>query len=449
MNLIATDNLTLIAGGGITGLSVARYLSNLGRRFCVYDSRDNKSIASAVKDIDGSAACYLGDFQDKYFDGVSQVVVSPGIAMDTPLVSGAKKLEIPICSEIKLFLEAASAPVIGITGSNGKSTVTTMVGLAAQQGGVKCAVGGNLGVPALDLLSDDIELYVLELSSFQLETTDSAGLFVAAHLNLSPDHLDRHGTMQEYFRIKQKIFHAAERVVYKLSEPLTQPPVLESTVRYGFGLKPNVEKRETQFVLSSDKTQLLRDGAFLMSAADVKQQGMHNIENVLATLAIASAAEIALASVVDVAKSFSGLPHRCEWVADIQGISFINDSKATNVGSTVAALKGFAHDARPIVLIAGGEGKDADFSELAKVIELSVKCLVLIGKDAPLIDRAVDSKVDTCFAKDLDQAVGISLEYADLGDLVLFSPACASFDMFANFEARGDAFKQLVRRLSA
>jgi len=449
VSLIATDNVILIAGGGITGLSVARYLSKIDRRFCVYDSRDEDAIARAVNNIDESAACYLGQFRSSYLNGVSGVVISPGISMDTELVRQAQLLNIPIKSEIKLFLESTSARVIGITGSNGKSTVTTIVGLAAKHAGLRCAVGGNLGVPALDLLSDDVDLYVLELSSFQLETTEDAGLFVAAHLNLSPDHLDRHGTMHEYFRIKQKIFHSAKRVVYKLSEPLTQPPRIESVKRYGFGLSGSVEKNEEQFSLTPDKKQLVHDGVTLMHASDIKQKGAHNTENILAAFAIAEAAEIPSASVAELATSFTGLTHRCEWVTEYRGVTFINDSKATNVGAASAALKGFAYEERPIVLIAGGEGKGADFSELAKIIVATVKSMVLIGEDASAIGGAVGSRVPTHSAKNLSEAVDISFQQAESGDIVLFSPACASFDMFANFEARGEAFKQTVMELSA
>lgn len=447
--LIATDNTALIVGGGLTGLSVARFLKRKGLRYRVYDTRSDESLLYPIKELDIQAHLYCGEYFPDLLNGISELILSPGVARSEQVVVEAQSKGIPVKSDIKLFLENANAPVVGITGSNGKSTVTTIIGLIAEQANLRAGIGGNLGVPALDLLEEPAEIYILELSSFQLESTDAAKLAVAINLNLSPDHLDRHGSMQAYFSAKQKIFHGAKKVVYNLGDLLTQPPIVGGIDRYGFGLNPVSEKKEIQFYLRQKDGMLMSNDTELMLASEIKQKGLHNVENILAAFAVAEALGISTACVEEVARSFSGLPHRCEIAAEINGVTYINDSKATNVGSTSAAIKGFANNSGALRLIAGGEGKGADFSDLADIIAESVSQLVLIGSDAPKIENALRGRVPCERVSDLGKAVEILAEDAVPGDIVLFSPACASFDMFKNFEHRGECFKNLVQELAA
>ncbi len=444
-NVIASDNLYLIVGGGVTGLSVARYLEKAGRKYKVYDTRKELSIAQPFKALDSSVQYYCGEYEAHILNGVCEIILSPGVSRDDRLIKEALSQGIVVKSDVKLFLEQVSVPVVGITGSNGKSTVTTLVGLVAKAAGLNVAVGGNLGTPALDLLDPDVECYVLELSSFQLESIDDASLAVAANLNLSPDHLDRHGSMVAYFQAKQKVFHGAQRVVYNLGDDLTHPPIVDGVERYGFAIDGRKETREKQYHLNTSMTALMCDNSELLERKEIKLPGLHNLENILATFAIADAMNIAPQTVVRVVKDFKGLPHRCEYVGEFGGVSYINDSKATNVGSTEAAIKGLADGEKNLLLIAGGEGKGADFSSLGNAIANHITAAILIGSDADKIEQAIEGRTSCLRAYDsLEDAVRLAVSLAGRGDIVLFSPACASFDMFANFEERGEVFKGIV-----
>ncbi len=442
-SLIASDRRTLIVGGGATGLSVARFLHARGQSWCVYDTREDESVLAPFKAIDPDVRAHCGTFDPSWLSFCHRVIVSPGVSLKTDVIRLAREAAIPVKGDVAVFLDHVRAPVIGITGSNGKSSVTTMVGLVAEAAGIDVAVGGNLGTPALDLLDRSAALYVLEISSFQLESISHAGLDVAANLNLSPDHLDRHGSMAEYFRAKQKIFFGAQHVVYNLHDPLTQPPTVKGVQRYGFGIKPRSEVSEMQFTLN-EQGLLNVGGCELIDKNLIKQPGLHNVENVLAVYAIAEAAGLPLVCVNEVVSQFPGLPHRCELVAEKEGRLFINDSKATNIGATLAALRGLADEGRPIALIAGGEGKGADFTALAEEIRRSVACLVLIGKAAEAIAEKVANGVLCLQADSMAQAVALAARHGGEKALVLLSPACASFDMYRGFEHRGEVFRDAV-----
>lgn len=446
--IIASDNKVLIVGGGLTGLSVARFLEKKGQRYDVFDTRSKESVRESFQLINPGVKCFLGDPSELDLTIYAEIILSPGISYDDAVVQLAIEKDISIIGDVTLFLRYADAPVIGITGSNGKSTVTTMVGLACEKAGLNAGVGGNLGIPALDLLSHDVDIYVLEISSFQLESTENPGLRVAANLNISPDHMDRHKTLETYFRVKQKIFHGAESVVYNLNDPLTQPPLVGNVIRYGFGLSENVEKREIQYFYIDSSQALMRDDTQLMAKSEIKQKGLHNLENILAVIAICEAAGIDARYAIAVASEFPGLAHRCEFVGEINGVTFVNDSKATNVGAAIAAIRGFKSEVDSIYLIAGGAGKGADFSELAEEISKSVACAVLIGEDAPEIERAIADGAKTKRASSLAEAVSDAFLMAHKGSMVLLSPACASFDMFTGFEDRGEQFRAEVRRLA-
>jgi UDP-N-acetylmuramoylalanine--D-glutamate ligase len=334
----------------------------------------------------------------------------------------------------------------GITGSNAKSTVTSLLGCMAVDAGLNVGVGGNLGTPALELLDADKELYVLELSSFQLERSSNLGLTVAAVLNVSPDHLDRHGSMTEYHRAKHRIFQSCRAAVVNPQDPLTLPLVPEDVevVSWrmgepelgGFGLR-----------LIEGEEFLCRGFEALMPVADLAMPGRHNVANALAALALGNCIGLSVRDMVQTLGRFRGLPHRCELVGSVRGLRFINDSKGTNIGATAAALEGLSAG-RDIVLIAGGQGKGADFSLLRGPVNRCCKAVVLIGEDAAAIHSALDESVQVIRATSMEDAVTSAATFADPGDTVLLSPACASFDMFSGYEERGEAFCAAVGRLS-
>lgn len=445
--ILASDYNYLIVGGGNTGLSAARFLNKNGKQYRVYDTRENESLLDGFKEINPESEVFTGRLPENLLDETQEIILSPGVSRDEKVVIEALEKGIPVKSDIALFLQNAEAPVVGITGTNGKSTVTTMVGLAAECAQISVGVGGNLGVPALDLLAPEIELYVLELSSFQLESTDLAALDVAANLNVSADHLDRHKDLLSYFNAKQKIFHGAKRVVYKLDDRLTHPPVVDGVKRFGFGLNKSKEVSEIQYTFDPSARELQRDGQAVLSSEKIQISGLHNIENALATYAICDAAGIPFDSVAAMLESFSGLKHRCQFVRKIDSVTFINDSKSTNVGSVLAALNGLKGAYSSIIWIAGGVAKGADFSSLKSVVSKAVASAVLIGQDANLISDAISDACDVVLADSLESALARASELAGADSLVLFSPGCASFDMFRNFEHRGDAFIQAVEGL--
>jgi UDP-N-acetylmuramoylalanine--D-glutamate ligase len=443
--LIASSDSRVVVGLGATGLACARFLHARGLPFSVLDSRDDPPGLAALREEMPQVPVFLGQAPAAVLAAASELVVSPGIAPDDPLLQPARDAGVAVVGDIDLFMREASAPVVGITGSNAKSTVTALVGRMAATAGLEVAVGGNLGPPALDLLSEQCELYVLELSSFQLERAGSLGLAVAAVLNLSPDHLDRHGSMPLYHRAKHRIFFGCRRAVVNPDDPLTVPlvdaavEVIEWRVGEprlnGFGLR-TIDGRET----------LCRGFEPLLPAAELGMVGRHNVANALAAAAIAHAADIPTAAVVAALREFRGLPHRCELIAEIDGVRYIDDSKGTNPGATEAALDGLA-SGRNLLLIAGGQGKGADFRSLRRAVGAHCRRVLLIGEDAPLLEAALADVAECRLLPDLESAVAEAAAGAVDGDCVLLSPACASFDMFSGFVERGQRFAALVRQL--
>ena len=346
-----------------------------------------------------------------------------------------------------MFLEHAKAPVIAITGSNGKSTVTTLLGEMAVASGLNVGVGGNLGTPMLDLLDDSHELYVLELSSFQLELLNDARGAITTLLNISPDHMDRYTGLQEYHAAKHRIFRGAGKVVINREDPLTRPLLPSKTPMISFGL--NQPDLGDFGLLQGPVTGYLAQGASrLMPVKDVALQGKHNLANALAALALGYSAELPMQAMLQTLKTYKGLPHRCEFIADINGASYIDDSKGTNVGATLAAIEGFGdRSCRKLILIAGGQGKGQDFSELQSAASDFVKHSILFGQDAAQIAETLHTVVDTRIVESLEAAVEQASQLATSGDIVLLSPACASFDMFSGFEARGRRFQKAVLSL--
>lgn len=437
---------SLIVGMGATGFSIAQFLSDKGHKFHIFDTRSSSNMQSQFNACFPEAEQYFEQIDRAVVDGAAEIYISPGVPRDETVIASAIASGKSVVGDIELFLRQAQKPVIGITGSNGKSTVTTLVGLAAEKAGLQVGVGGNIGTPALELLREDADLYVLELSSFQLESTLTPNLHVACNLNISADHMDRYDDLQHYITTKQQIFIGASHTVFNLDDSLTHPPVeaTETGIRYGFGLNRRLEKNERQYSFCAESGWLEIDGDRLLHKDEIKIKGKHNICNALALFAIADAAGVSRDACKYILGEFEGLPHRCEYVAEQNGVTYINDSKATNVGATKAAIDGLASEFENIVLIAGGEGKGTEFNELGECINETVAAVVLFGKDRDQIAKLLASHVSIVLVDNMTDAVQSAKSKAKKGDLVLLSPACASFDMFSNFEHRGQAFIDAV-----
>ncbi len=445
---------TLIVGLGQTGLSVARHLQAQGIDFAVVDSREAPPGKDDLAALFPQAPYAFGAFASagEWFAQATTLVVSPGIAVSTPEIQAARRRGAAIIGDIELFVRAAQAPVIAITGSNGKSSVTTLVDLMARQAGMRSLAGGNLGYAALDMLEQPTpDLYVMELSSFQLETTQSLQAVAAVVLNVSEDHLDRYASYADYAAAKQSIYRNCQCAVVNRDDAQVMGMLAgqsgSSAQPVSFGLD---EPAAGQYGLRTvDGRRWLAQGETLLLPFDeTRLPGEHNAANALAALALGAAAGIPLAAMRQALREFTGLPHRTQWVRERQDVNWYNDSKGTNVGAALAALQGLAGKT---VLIAGGQGKGADFSPLQQGIRDKARAVVLIGADANLIERAVqgDAMPPLVHASSMDDAVHKAAAYALPGDNVLLSPACASFDMFKNYGHRGDVFSEIVRSLPA
>jgi len=443
----ATDKrpYAVIVGLGRTGLSAARYLRASGWRLAVTDTRASPPELAALTALDAAIPVRLGGLDATLLEEALCVVASPGISLTQPFFEAARRRGLEIVGDIELFARAAHAPVAGITGTNGKSTVTTLLARMAQRAGIAVRVGGNLGEPALDLLSEDAALYVLELSSFQLETTSHLECRAATVLNVSADHLDRYATMDEYAAAKARIFARCDTAVINLDDPLVvaMPRAVRRTL--SFSLRATVG---ADYAVATHQGQwwLTRGGEPLLPVAAMRIKGLHNAANALAALALGEALELPLESMLAELREFAGLPHRSQWVAEVRGVTYINDSKGTNVGATLAAVGGMAG---PLVMIAGGDGKNQDFAPLAAAFRGKVRHTVLIGRDAPRIAPVLAGVCTFESCATLPEAVRAAARAAKPGDTVLLSPACASLDMFRDYAQRGAVFVQAVAELAA
>ena len=444
---------TVIVGLGTTGLSVARYLAKQERDFAVVDSRENPPCADDMFALnDKETSHHFGDFKTPLLTNAKQLVVNPGIAITTPEIVDSKKAGAEVVGDIELFCREINEtqPVIAITGSNGKTTVTTLLDLMAKQSGVNVGTGGNIGTPALDLLSDKkTELFVLELSSYQLETTPSLQTLAAVILNISEDHLDRYDNdIEQYAQAKALIYNNCQHLIYnredEFSSRFAQQAKKDQDI-LSFGLdKPSTGQYGLQ--VQDDVEWLAKGEELLMPVAEVKQVGRHNLANSLAALALGEMAGFAMKDMLHVLREFAGMEHRTQWINEINRINFYNDSKGTNVGATLSALSGLSGKT---VLIIGGQGKGADFLPLQNVITEKARAVILIGEDAAKIAAIVDDTIPQAFANSMQEAVTKAYELADkaASDNVLLSPACASFDMFENYIKRGIAFIEAVQQL--
>lgn len=449
MTLIASDNRRIVIGLGQTGLSCARFLAREGLPFALMDTRDVPPNLDAIKAEFPDAEVHCGALKAELLCAAGELLLSPGVAKDQPAIQQAVEAGVKLSGDIDLFCRQISAPVIAITGSNAKSTVTSLVGQMAQDAGINTGIGGNLGTPVLDMLKEgEQDLYVLELSSFQLETTHDLRPAVATVLNISPDHLDRYdNNMQLYYQAKHRVYRGAQNVVTNRDDALTNPLLPEQVKRCSFGLgKPDLQ--DFGVIQQSGEAWLAKGLQGLMPVKSMKLQGGHNVANALAALALGDAADLPMAVMLKTLQSFAGLRHRCQWVTELNGVNYFNDSKGTNVGATEAALNGLGatlSGGQKVILIAGGQGKGAEFDALSLPLRQHGRALVLIGEDAAKLAAITD--LDTYYADSMSAAVKQAQVLAEPGDIVLLSPACASFDMFASFTARGDAFCDAVLAL--
>lgn len=435
---------TLIVGLGKSGLSVARYLARRGEVFAVADSRAIPPGQAELAELCPGCETAFGDFDANYFSRFRQLIVSPGIAVREPAIQAAARAGAEIIGDIELFARTSTAPVIAITGSNGKSTVTTLVAEMAAADGRDYMAGGNLGTPALDLITQPEPAgYVLELSSFQLETTSSLRSVAATVLNLSADHMDRYDSLDAYAQAKARIYRHAEVQIVNREDLLASALNTDGGRCVSFGL--DTPAAGHWGVLDQDGVAWLARGSQRVLREDeLHVRGRHNVANVLAAFALGEAAGFSLDAMCRAARAFTGLAHRSQWVANLNGVDWFNDSKGTNVGATLAALKGMTGK---VVLLAGGLGKDQDFSPLREALAEKGRALVLFGRDAGVIEDAVGAAVPTRRVDTFEAAVKYAAELAQTGDAVLLSPACASFDMFSGYEERGERFVALVNEL--
>ncbi len=438
---------TVIVGLGATGLSCARFLARRGEAFAVTDSRlAPPGRADFERQFPGVPRA-LGGYDRALCRAAKRLIVSPGVALDEPLLREAQAAGAELIGDIEVFARHVRTPVVAVTGTNGKSTVTTLVKEMARSAGLRVLAGGNLGPPALDLLDEGgCDLYVLELSSFQLEATASLEPAAAVVLNVTPDHMDRYRTVEEYARAKRRVYRGAGTQVINRDDArvaaMADPdrPVLGFTLGAPgarcFGLIAGGGARRAVPLLAYETERL-------MPVSDLAIPGRHNIANALAALALGTAVGLERESMLEALRRFRGLPHRCQWVGRGQGVDWYNDSKGTNVGATCAAISGLAVE-RPVVLLCGGDGKGADFAPLATACQ-GARAVVTLGRDGPLIARALAGVVPVTRALDLPDAVAQAAELARPGDAVLLSPACASFDMFNDYIDRGERFVAAVR----
>ncbi len=455
MTMALKNKRVLVLGLGDTGLSMARWLYARGAHVRVADTRDNPPLAHDLGLYVPSTPLDTGPFTAASFVGIDLIAISPGVPLSEPLVAQAVAAGVPVVGDIELFAQALNAmdarpKVIAITGSNGKTTVTILVGEMCQAAGLHTVVAGNIGLPVLDALMEaertrQPDVYVLELSSFQLETTSSLKVDAATVLNISQDHMDRYADIAEYAMAKARIFRHCTTQVLNRDDAMTLSMRVSTQACVSFGLSRANHKNEFGIGESAGVKSLCQGDKNLILINELQINGLHNAANALAAFALCRAIDMDEKSLVTALKNFKGLPHRVQEVARISDVTFYDDSKGTNVGATVAALNGMT---QPVVLIAGGVGKEQDFSPLNAPVKNHARAVVLIGRDAELIANAIQSSgVPLARAETMSDAVNKSFAAAQPGDVVLLSPACASFDMFRNYGHRAEMFIQAVLAL--
>jgi UDP-N-acetylmuramoylalanine--D-glutamate ligase len=436
----------VVAGLGKTGHSVIRHLLALGWQVTATDTRPAPPGIAELRAMAPGLRVALGGLDVGLLADVDYVVASPGLPQSDPFFIAARSLRVPVIGDVELFARSGARRVAAITGTNGKSTVTSLLALMGRRAGLAARAGGNLGPPALDLLAGDpADLYVLELSSYQLETTFSLQLAAAAVLNVTPDHLDRYADVASYAAAKARIFERCQVAVVNADDAQVAAMVRPGQRVKSFSLRGAAG---ADYVLCAEggREWLCADGQKLLAMDELRIVGHHNAANALAALAMGDALGLTRARILDALREFPGLPHRAAWVADVRGVRYVNDSKGTNVGATLAAVAGFTG---PLLLIVGGEGKNQDFTPLAAAFRGKVRHVLLIGRDAPAIATALEGVCELEHCESLESAVAAAARVALPGDTVLLSPACASLDMFRDYAHRGEVFADAVRRLAA
>lgn len=446
----------LVLGLGETGLSLARYLGAQGARVRVADSRlEPPGIATLRRELP-QAEVHCGPFDDELLQGISRIAISPGVPVAEPLVQRAIARGIPVDGDVELLAQQLATndyrrttKVIAITGANGKTTVTSMVGAMCVAAGLDTQVAGNISPAVLDALrarDQQPQVWVLELSSFQLETTYTLDADASAVLNVTEDHLDRYaGSMDAYAAAKARIFRGGGAQIVNREDSRSAAMLVAGRKHLSFGLNTPLDEEDWGITREDAVTWLMQGKQKILRADELRVSGLHNVANALAALALCRALELPLAPLVQALRDFKGLPHRVEKVAQVAGVTYYDDSKGTNVGATEAALKGLG---KPAVVILGGDGKGQDFSPLKQAVAQHARAAVLIGRDAPLIERALQGcGKPILHARDMDDAVRIATSNAQLGDAVLMSPACASFDMYRSYLHRAEVFIAAVKKL--
>jgi UDP-N-acetylmuramoylalanine--D-glutamate ligase len=436
----------VVVGLGESGLSAARFLLASGAQVAVTDSRAEPPALQRLAALGAGVEVRSGGFDATLLEHADLVVVSPGVALSGPFFQAARARGLAIVGDIELFARAARAPVAGITGTNGKSTVTMLLAQMAARSGLTMRAGGNLGAPALDLLEASVQLYILELSSFQLETTQSLSLAAATVLNVTPDHLDRYPDLAAYAAAKARIYARCDVAVINLDDPLVAAMVGPGQRQLSFSLRADVGADYALMRRDDGDWWLMRRGEPLLAFSQLRLTGLHNAANALAALALAEALELPRAACVAALREFTGLAHRTQWVAEVGGVRYVNDSKGTNVGATLAAVAGMPG---PLIVIAGGDGKGQDFAPLRAAFAGKVRAAVLIGRDRQQLGSALQGACELHYAPSLEAAVERAARLAQAGDTVLLSPACASLDMFRDYQHRGQVFADAVQRRTA
>jgi UDP-N-acetylmuramoylalanine--D-glutamate ligase len=443
------DDLHVVVGLGVTGLSCVNYFAKQGIPVAVTDSRKSPPNLAEFQQKYPNVPISIGGIDDNLLNKATKLIISPGISLQEPSIARQLSRGIPVMGDIELFALEVNAPVIAITGTNAKSTVTTLVGTMAANADLKVKVGGNLGTPALDLLADSAhDLFVIELSSFQLETTHTLAPAVATVLNITPDHMDRYATLEDYCNTKRHIYHHCQVAVCNRDDALTDCGNQYGRKKLKFTLD---QPRDNEFGLLNKNSEiyLAYEDQVLLPVCELPILGRHYQANALAALAIGYGYGLPIEPMLKTLREFKGLPHRCQLVRDRNGVLWYNDSKGTNVGATLAAIQGLGSDLQgKLILLAGGVGKNADFSPLIPAIEKYVKTVVLIGEAASILATVIGDASEVQFANSMEEAVALCDKAAESGDSVLLSPACASLDMFNNFEHRGDVFTKIVNGLS-
>jgi UDP-N-acetylmuramoylalanine--D-glutamate ligase len=433
----------LVIGSGVTGLAVVKFLHQHNLNFAITDSRQSPPNLQIINNAFPEVVFTYGQLVIP--SDTTTIIVSPGVALTTPEIVKAKKSKIKIWSEIELFAHFCNKPIIAITGSNGKSTVTTLIADILLAAGFKVGVGGNLGVPAIELLDEATQYYVLELSSYQLETTYSLQPLVSLILNITPDHMDRYNTFADYVSAKHRVFNNAKYKVYNRADSYTKPMLAnpDDTAIYSFG----TDVPDNSYQSGMLNGYLMFAGNKIIHQNELPLLGEHNLQNVLAALTVVNILAVEHSAQITAIKEFVNLEHRCELVKiNHASAMWINDSKGTNVGATIAAIVGLQKQiAGKWILILGGVGKDADFSPLLAPITQACKLVILFGQVKDELYKLFNEHCQCIVVTSLNEVVDTAHSHLTAGDGVLFSPACASFDMFLDYVDRGRQFKSLVQ----